>query len=215
MTEPVLESNESSEELEKKTVKLQKNINDQFHMFILAILELRKKHLNGIKKYFTRMASEDLKITRDELQNIGVNEFIHQCKNVEWYKCEAYLESIIGNEQNVIFERILEDFKALIRVYVKDRIVYRVRDNRAIYRVDYQYDRYSAKEWPYIQDVAVKYLGPKTLNLCFSIIKREKFSDPIQTSDSYYQGAVVTIPTKPLPQSTKDNVVRKDKIVGC
>ena len=213
MSETVIMPNESSEELERKSLELQRAVGGRIYSFLMGLLLMyntNKQNPDTIKRYFTTLPVAGM--TRAELKNLSICEFFNICRDkIDWYKCEAYLDPIIKREQNTtILEQILEDIKASIREYLKDRVVY--KDDWAIYRVDYQYDRYSAEEWPYIQRVAINHLGPATENMRFSIIKRARFSVPIQASDSH-QGNIVTIPTKPLPRSSsKEDVARKDKI---
>ena len=209
VSESVLEPNESSEKWERKSREIQKTTGDYIYKFLLEVYRINGRNPATVKRYFTTLPVAHM--TRAKLQNLGIREFFSICRDkIEWYKCEAYLDPIIKHERDTTLEKILEDIKASIRSYLKDRIVY--IDNQAIYIVDYQYDRYSATEWPFLQQVALNYLGPKTKNMRFSIIKKERFGDPTQASDSQH-GTMVTPSTKPLPRSnSKEDVVRKDKI---
>ncbi len=215
VSKSVLMLNESSEELERKTVELQRAVGGRIYSFLMGLLLMyntNNQDPDTIKKYFTILSVPGM--PRTELKNLSITEFFKICGDkVAWYKCETYLEPIIKQERKrdtTKLEQILEDIKASIRSYLKDRIVY--IDNRAIYIVDYQYDQYSAEEWPFLQEVALNHLGPKTENMRFSIIKKDRFGDPTQASDSH-QGTMVTPSTKPLPRSnSKEDVVRQEKI---
>ncbi len=199
-----------SEELERKSLALQETVGKCIYKFLLELYRMNGENVDSVKKYFTTKPVADM--TRAELQNLGISEFFNICRDkLPWYKCEAYLDPIIKQEQNTtILEKILEDIKASIRAYLKDRVIY--VDDQAIYIVDSQYDRHSAKEWPYLQKVAISYLGPETKNMRFFIIERERFSNPIQASDSH-QGTMVTPATKPRPpSSSKEHVTRQGRI---
>ncbi len=210
VTEPVLMLNDSSEELVRKSLQLQRTVGRNIYKFLIELYRIHGENPDGVKRYFTTQPVADM--TRAELRNLGITEFFNICRDkLPWYKCEAYLDPIVQREQNTeILEKILEDIKVNIRAYLKDRVIY--IDDRAIYIVDYQYDRYSAKEWPCLQKVAISYLGPKTEMMRFFIIERERFSNPIQASDSH-QGTMVTPATKPRPpSSSKEDVTRQGGI---
>ncbi len=210
VTEPVLMLSESSEESARKSFELQTAVGDDIYKFVIEVYRITGQNLEKVKIYFMTLLVAHM--TRAELQNLGISEFFNICRDkIEWYKFETCLDPIMKHEQNTeILEQIVEDIKASIRAYLKDRVIY-VHD-RAIYIVDYQYDRYSAKEWPYLQEVAISYLGPKTENMRFSIREIDRFCNPIQASNSH-QGTMVTPPTKPQPRSSsKEHVTRQGRI---
>ncbi len=210
VSEHVLMPSESSKDLVQKSFALQETVCDYIYQFLLELYKMNGQNLDRVKIHFTTQPVAHM--TRAKLQNLGISEFFNICRDkIEWYKCEAYLDPIIQREKNTEkLEQILEDIKANIRAYLKDRVVY--VHNQAIFRVDDQYDQYSAIEWPYIQRIVINCLGPETRNMRFSIIKTELFGDPTQASDSYH-GSMVTPPTKPWPRSSsKEDVMRQGGI---
>ncbi len=218
VSESVLMPSESSEKFEQKTFDLQRGVGSHIYKFLMDLLLIYKQDPDTIKKYFTTLPVAGL--TRAELNNLGIRDFFNICRDkIEWYKCHTYLDPIIKQERErerdtTLLEKILEDIKVSIRSYLKDRILYIDNKDIYMYRIDYQYDRYSAEEWPFLQQVAIKYLGLNTKNMQFSIIKKDRFGDPTQASNSH-QGTMVTPSTKPLPRSSsKEDVVRQDNTVS-